>query len=272
MVVRTEGTSHREKYRSIDEPISRLIGEIKLRKYSRETGKAYISVAKEFLKSGKSAREFLMGHSNKSRSTVRNVYFALKFFHENVLNERFAEEMPLAKNSLKLPVVLNKEETKSIIEATDNLKHKVLLMSLYYAGMRLDEARNVEWEDIDFGRELVHVKKAKGGKERVVFLHPRLKDALKMYGVGEGPIFKSQRGGKYSKRTIQKIVGNAAVKAGIRKRATPHALRHSFATHLLESCADIRHIQKLLGHKNLQTTQVYTHVANKDVKKLANLL
>lgn len=94
-----------------------------------------------------------------------------------------------------------------------------------------------------------------------------------MYGIKEeGPIFVSQREGKYNKRTIQQIVKSASKKAGIKKRVTPHTLRHNFATHLLESGADIRYIQQLLGHKDLKTTQIYTYIANKDIKKIANLL
>jgi site-specific recombinase XerD len=106
-----------------------------------------------------------------------------------------------------------------------------------------------------------------------VFLHPKLKEIIQSYGVEKkGAVLKSQRGGRYNKATIQKIVVKAAEKAGVKKNVTPHTLRHCFATHLLEAGADIRYIQELLGHKNLQTTQIYTHVANKDVKKLANLL
>ncbi len=107
----------------------------------------------------------------------------------------------------------------------------------------------------------------------MVFLHKKLVDALKIYGINkEGTIFISQRGEKYNKRTIQQIIKSASKKAGLKKNVTPHTLRHSFATHLLESGADIRYIQQLLGHKDLKTTQIYTHVANKDIKKLANLL
>ena len=107
----------------------------------------------------------------------------------------------------------------------------------------------------------------------MVFLHKKLIDALRMYGTKEeGLIFVSQREGRYNKRTIQQIIKSAAKKAGIKKKVTPHTLRHSFATHLLEAGADIRYIQQLLGHKCLRTTQIYTHVANKDIKKLANLL
>ncbi len=264
-----ENLTPQERY----ELIGKLIEEIKLRKYSFETGKAYISVAKEFLKSGKTPREFLLSHTTKSRSTMRSVYFALKFFYENILNEKFDEKLPLAKKSLKLPVILNREEINKMIEAISNIKHRLVLMFLYYSGLRLDEVRNLKWQDIDFNREITHIKTTKGEKERIVFLHPKLKEMLRIYGINnQGLVFKSQRGGKLSKRTIQKIVKSAAKKSGIKKKATPHTLRHSFATHLLEAGCDIRHIQKLLGHKNIQTTQIYTHIANKDIKNLANLL
>ena len=139
--------------------------------------------------------------------------------------------------------------------------------------MRLDEVRNITWSDIDIDRETIHLKTAKGDKERVVFLHKRLIETMGILGIKEsGPIFISQRDEKYNKRTIQQIIKYVSRKTGIKKNVTPHTLRHSFATHLLESGADIRYIQQLLGHKDLKTTQIYTHVANKDYKKLANLL
>ena len=105
--------------------IGKLIEEIKLRKYSYQTGKAYISVVKRFLKSGKTPREFLLSYSNKSRSTMRGAYFALKFFYENVLNEKFDEKLPLAKKSLKLPLVLSREEIGRMMEVTTNIKHNL---------------------------------------------------------------------------------------------------------------------------------------------------
>jgi site-specific recombinase XerD len=147
-------------------------------------------------------------------------------------------------------------------------------MFLYYAGLRLDEIRNIKWTDLDFERELIHLKIAKGGRERVVFLHKRLQDTLKVYGLGdEGLIFIPESGrDRYNPRTIQQIVKKAAKKAKVKKHVTPHTLRHSFATHLLESGADIKYIQLLLGHRDIKTTQIYTHVANKDLTKLAQLL
>jgi hypothetical protein len=112
------------------ELIGKLIKEVKLRKYSYQTGKSYISVVKRFLKSRKTLREFLLSYSNKSRSTIRGAYFALKFFYENVLNEKFDEKLPLAEKSLKLPLVLSREEMSKIIEVATNLKHKLVLMKL----------------------------------------------------------------------------------------------------------------------------------------------
>jgi len=160
-----------------------------------------------------------------------------------------------------------------MIKSTNNIKHKIVIMFLYYAGLRLDETRNLKWQDIDFDREIIHLKTAKGDKERVVFLHKKLIDILKIYGINkEGLVFVSQRDKKYNKRTIQQIIKSVSKKVGIKKNVTPHTLRHSFATHLLEGGADIRYIQRLLGHKDLKATQIYTHVANKDIKRLADLL
>ena len=253
--------------------LDKLCEELRLRKYSKQTEKAYVNIIKNFLDSGKQPREYLLGYTDKSRSAIRSVYFALKFFYSNVLNQEFDEKIPLAKKDMKLPVVLSKEEINKMVEATINLKHRLILMFLYYTGMRLNELVNLKWEGIDFQRDVIHLKVTKGSRERVLFLHEKLKNFIVMLNLQkEGLIFLSNLGKKYDKRTVQVIVKNASKKAGIKKKVTPHTLRHSFATHLLDAGADIRHIQKLLGHKNLQTTQIYTHVSNKDINKLANLL
>ncbi len=253
--------------------VGRLIEEIKLRRYSFETGKTYIAVIQQFLRSGKTPREYLLAHSDRSQATMRTTFFALQFLYKDVLREPFAEELPLAKRSLKLPIVLGKEEVHAMLEKTVNHQHRLVLAFLYYAGLRLDEARNIHWDDIDLERGLIHLKITKGNKQRVVFLHEKVKELLDAAGwKKDGPVFFSNRGGLYNKRTIQQVVRQAARKAGIAKNVTPHTLRHSFATHLLEGGADIRYIQQLLGHKDLKTTQIYTHVANKDIKRLAGLL
>lgn len=257
----------------VDPSIIKLTEELKLRKYSPQTVKAYSSIIRTFLKSEKSPRDFLGKYTEKSRSCIRSVYFALKFFSEKVLHQSLNEDIPLAKNSQKLPAVLNKEEINQLFAVTYNLKHRLVLMLLYYSGMRLHELISLHWEDFDFERGTIHLKTTKGSKDRVLFLHEKLGDLIDSLSMaGTGQVFQSNRGKRYNQRSIQMIVRQAAHKAGIQKRVTPHTLRHSFATHLLEAGADIRSIQTLLGHKNLQTTQIYTHIANKDITKLAKLL
>jgi site-specific recombinase XerD len=254
--------------------IQKLQKELKLRKYSSQTKRLYSDIIERYLRSRRTPRDYLLSRSHRSRSTMRVYYFALKFYFEKVLNKKFNEDIPLVKKDKKLPMVLNKNEIYRMIDVTYNLKHKLVLMFLYYAGLRLDEARNLKWTDLDFERGLIHLKIAKGGKERVVFLHKRLQESLKVYGINtDGLIFTSKfSGGIYNSKTIQQIVKNAAHKTGLRKHVTPHTLRHTFATHLLEAGADIKYIQLLLGHKDIKTTQIYTHVANKDITKLAELL
>src|SRR3989304_9326624 len=117
MTDESKNYSPEEKYRLI----GKLIEEVKLRRYSYQTGKSYSSIVKDFLASGKLPREFLLSYTNKSKSTMRSAYFALKFFHENVLNTKFEEKLPLARKSLKLPLVLSKEEVNKMIDSTNNL-------------------------------------------------------------------------------------------------------------------------------------------------------
>lgn len=146
-----------------------------------------------------------------------SAYFALKFFYENVLDVKFAEKLPLARKSQKLPLVLSKEEIYSIIDSTDNIKHKAIIMFLYYAGLRLNELINIRWTDIDFEREIIHLKRAKGDKERIIFLHKKLIETLRVLGIkNKGSVFISQIGRKYSKRAIQQIIRSVSVKAGIK--------------------------------------------------------
>jgi len=250
-----------------------MIDEIRIRKYSYQTGKVYVSVVVRYLHSGMNPREFLLSQTDKSRSTMRVTYFSIKFFHENVLHERFDEAIPLVKKEKRLPVVLSRDEVQRMIDGTVNLRHRLLVATLYYSGMRLSEAVDLRWEDVDISRGVIHVKRGKGAKDRVVFLHPKV---CELFGLlptsGTGPVFETNRGGTYSRRAVQLIVADAARRSGINKRVSPHVLRHSFATHLLEGGADIRHIQGLLGHSSVRTTMGYAHVACSDMGSLAALL
>ena len=256
-----------------NQKIKLLERELDLRKHSNETKKKYVYYIKKFLQKDQSPKDFMEEYTAKSRNTMRSVYFALNFYYKNVLGANFNEKIPLAKKKLILPSVLNKPEITKMINKTDNLQHRLIIMFLYYAGLRLNEVRNLKWENIDFDRKIIQLKIAKGEHQRIIFLHNKLIENLNKFKVHrEGLIFESNRGKKYSKETIQKIIKQSVKRANIKKRTTPHTLRHSFATHLLEAGCDIRNIQKLLGHANLQTTQIYTHVANKDIKNLSNLL
>ncbi|MDO9537320.1 MAG: tyrosine-type recombinase/integrase [Thermoplasmata archaeon] len=255
--------------------IAKLVEEVKLRKYSPKTGRLYVSMVRRWLLSGDSARDFILSYSDASASTMRVANFALRFFFENVLREQFPMDIPLAGKDAKLPTVLSRDEAKAMLSGTENVKHRAIIGALYYGGLRLSEAINLTWEDLDFGRMLVQVKQAKGRKDRVVFLHLELKNLLDAHNSDnrEGLVFVSgYSGGKYNPKTVQLVVREAAARAKIKKHVTPHTLRHSFATHLLEGGADIRYIQKLLGHKDLKTTQIYTHVAETDMARLARML
>ena len=175
--------------------LKKLSEEIRLRKHSRQTEKSYTGLIANFLKSRIGAREFLLKYSGKSRSSMRGAYFALKFFHENVLRQKFDGNLPLAKNKAKLPIVLNRQEIRKMIESTLNLKHRLVLMFLYYTGMRLDEIVNLKWEDMDFQRGIIHLKTSKGEKERVIFFHEKLKSLIEYFNLRkEGFVFISNFG------------------------------------------------------------------------------
>ena len=247
--------------------------ELILRGYSSKTIKQYLNFVEKFIKSKKQPREFLLTYSDKSKSTMRNIYFILKFYYKNVLKKEFPKEIPKAKKEEKLPEVLNKEEINKLLNSTQNIKHKLILHLLYYAGLRLNELLNLKIEDLDFQRKVIHLKNTKSNKHRIIFLHEKIEEIIKQYEPAKkGLLLKSDRMTKYSQRTIQQIIKNLSKKCQITKKVTPHTLRHSFATHLLEAGCDIRYIQKLLGHKKLETTQIYTHIANKNIKNLAKLL
>jgi len=257
--------------------LERLDEELRLRKYSPATRRAYMGWVRRFLASGEDPdpRSFILSIAERSsRSTVRSAYFSLSFFYHNVLGREMDSSIPMAKRSGGLPIVLSREEVHRMLDVTINIKHKVLLMLMYYGGLRLSEARNIRWEDVDFDRGSIAVRHGKGDRDRFVFLHPNVASGLSVMGRRkEGTILLSSvSGGSYTPRGVQMIVSDISRKAGISKRVTPHTLRHSFATHLLEGGADIRYIQRLLGHKNIGTTQIYTHIADRDLKDLSALL
>ena len=162
-----------------------------------------------------------------------------------------------------------------LMEHTNNIKHKCIVGLLYSSGLRRGELLNLLVTDIDSKRMMVHIKNAKGNKDRYSILSPSILDDLKVYYKEHRPtnyLFESPKGDRYSGTSVLNIVEMAAKKAGIARKVTPHMLRHSFATHLLENGTDIRHIQLLLGHSSTKTTEIYTHVANRSFMDIKDLL
>lgn len=253
-----------------------LVRELKLRNYSPKTIKSYVRYNSDFLIfTGKSPRDitaedikkYLYNIAEKSsESTLSVAYNALLFYYKTVFHRSFFVHLPHPKTQKRLPVVLSKQEVYSMICATENKKHRTMLQLLYGAGLRVSELTHLRMRDIDTYRNTIHVVSGKGNKDRYVMLPEVLRDTMKTQMRIKKPedfLFTSYDGGSMTTTTVQKIVSVAAQRACAQKEVTPHTLRHSFATHLLESGADIRYIQELLGHSKIATTQIYTHVARR---------
>ena len=201
---------------------------------------------------------------------------AVKFYYERVLGGNrkvYTVERPRTEKTL--PVVLSADEVGELLKATDNLKHKAILMLAYSAGLRLGELINVKISDIDSKRMQIRVAQAKGKKDRYTLLSVRLLKVLRAYFVEYKPkewLFEGATGMQYSARSIQQILRDAVKKSGIKKKISVHTLRHSFATHLLESGTDLRYIQSLLGHSSSKTTEVYTHITTKGFDQIQSPL
>lgn len=198
--------------------------------------------------------------------------FAITFFFKTVLNTSI--NLPRPKRNKKLPEILTREEIKSIINATTNIKHKLILKMLYGCGLRVSEVTALKKQDINFNESLIHIHLAKNKKDRFVKIPDSVKNELQSYwNISQDEILHpSQRGGKLTIATIHAIVEKTAKKAGIKKEVYPHLLRHSFATHLLESGTGLRIIQKLLGHSDIKTTQVHTQISQQSIKNVRSPL
>ncbi len=189
---------------------------------------------------------------------------AIKFYYEQVLHrQKMFFDIPRPKKPLLLPKSLNQQEVKRLFKATENLKHRMILQLCYGMGLRVSEVVNLKIADIDSYAMRVHIYHGKGKKDRFVNLPKSILQDLRAYYrqyLPKGFLFEGQHGGQYSVRSIQLVFKAAMQKAGIIKKVGVHGLRHSYATHLLEQGTDITCIQKLLGHNDIRTTQIYTHV------------
>ena len=254
--------------------LKKLEVELKLRGFSKNTIEAYLRYNKKFLEyikdskvSEEKIKEYLAeliskGLSAKSLNLVRA---ALLFYYNQVLGYNFEVKTP--KIEKKLPIVLTKNEIKKLLEYSTSKKSKLIIKTLYSTGLRVSELVNLKVNDIQEG--FIIVKKGKGNKQRKTIIDENLKKDLLL--IADKYVFHN-KGKPLTPRNIQKIISETAKRAGINKKVTPHVLRHSFATHLLESGTNIRVIQELLGHENLQTTQIYTHISEEELSKVKNPL
>ncbi|MEW5761402.1 MAG: site-specific tyrosine recombinase/integron integrase [Candidatus Thermoplasmatota archaeon] len=262
--------------------------ELVARSYSAKTIKSYIHYNEIFLKivkklpgeiTNEHVRNFLVYLAERkgvATSSLNIAINALRFYYGEVLKREFVYEIMRPKKDRKLPVVLSQEEVGKILAVITNLKHKAILMLTYSAGLRVSEVIKLKIEDIDSHRKLIHIKGAKGRKDRYTLLSDVAMRTLKLYIESYRPqpwLFPSRNVNSHiTTRTAQRIFEDACKNAGINKDVSIHSLRHSFATHLLESGVDLRYIQELLGHKSSKTTEIYTHVSNRDLSRIKNPL
>jgi len=216
----------------------------------------------------------LIQKQNMSVSQQNQRINAIKFYFEKILGRgKEYYDIYRPKKEFKLPKVLSNNEIKKILDSCNNIKHYCILILIYSAGLRRSELIQLKISDIDSERMVLNIRGSKGKKDRISLLSENVLLKLRNYYKEYKPkeyLFEGLKGGKYSATSIAKILKNAAKKGGITKNVTPHMLRHSFATHLLEQGTDLRYIQELLGHNSSKTTEIYTHVSKKAIDQIRN--
>ncbi len=258
---------------------------IEIQRYSNSTKKIYRFHIKKFLKfcNGKPEQDkildYLQSLKSYKASSLNIAKYSIIYFFNNILNQEIIIKIPKIKREQLLPKVIDKDIIIKMIDVTKNLKHKILIELLYSSGLRLGEIVKVRWEDIDFENRIIRVNYGKGNKDRNSILSERVVRDLviyrnKRYNKDNPFVFDSlQRPHTHiCKRTVEAVIDNAKKKLGINYPVFPHMMRHSLATHLVEKDVNLRKIQSLLGHSNLNTTQIYTKVAKNDLINIKNPL
>lgn len=257
---------------------SKIVKECKRRRLSPRTCKTYIYCIDRFLKfteksldkiSKKDVRLFLetLSEKNLAGNTMNTYHMAIRFLFENVLKKRMWIDIKYSKVPKRLPDVLSKEEIRKLIDAVKNPKHSLMVSFMYSSGLRISELLNLKIQDLELEKNYGYVRNGKGGKDRLIVLSknliPAIKRLIQIENLEEKDyLFKSNRGKKYSAKSVEKILKKAGKISGIKKRIHPHLLRHSFATHLIENGYDVTNVQAILGHKSPETTLIYTHIAS----------
>ncbi|HDQ22970.1 MAG TPA: integrase [Candidatus Uhrbacteria bacterium] len=260
--------------------------ELNYRNYSPQTVDSYLGCLKDFFAYlGENydkydefkVKEYLVKKKEAGRAgQTINVYInAIKFFYENIAKIPFKINLHYSRKPKRLPIVLSREEINKIIKSIKNNKHRLMIALAYGAGLRVSEVVRLKLADFNFSQSSIHIKQSKGAKDRITVVPEKLKNDLLNICAGKSPsdyVFESEHGGRLAERTIQIIFERARNNAKIERPATFHSLRHSFATHLLENGVDVRYVQELLGHQNIRTTQIYTHLTNLAMKNIKSPL
>ena len=256
----------------------RYLQDLRLRNYAPKTLQTYVECVSLFARYFKRSPEhlgpkhireyqlYLVEEKKCSWSRFNQTVCALRFLYRNTLGRDWAiSHIPFPRKQKKLPVVLSREEVAQFLAAIRRLKYRTILSLCYGAGLRISEALHLQVSDIDSKRMVIRVRQAKGHKVRYVMLSPMLLELLREYWKADRPtswLFPGRpKDRPLDATSLQHACQRARSDSGITKPVTPHTLRHSFASHLLEAGANIRTIQLLLGHNSLQTTAVYTHVS-----------
>jgi len=272
----------------------RMLEELQRRNYSPATTRGYVLAVRQFAEYFEKSPEqmgaeevrrfqlYLLKERKLAPGTVAIRMSALRFLYKKTLKRRDLtfDDLVFPKTPKKLPVILSPEEVTRMIEATQNLMHRTILMVLYGTGMRRTEASLLKVSDIDNERMVIHIRQGKGSRDRDVPLIPKLLGALREYWRWKKPkdyLFPSPEGWRGSEqpisdKTVWYACRQAAARAGITKTIGPHTLRHSFATHLMEAGTDLRTIQLLLGHAHLEHTTVYLHLSHRHLHAAINPL
>jgi site-specific recombinase XerD len=265
----------------------RMVEDLRLAGFSPTTSRIYLHYAKYFTRhfmrspnemGEREVRSFLLhllDERQLSHNSYRQCYAALKFLYEVTLRRSFeVASIPRHRGKPRLPVVLSGTEVQGLLDAFHNLKHRTIAMVMYAGGLRVSEACSLKLDDIDSKRMLIHVREGKGGHQRCVMLSKKLLSTLRTYWRQDRPresLFPG-KSGHLGPAAVRTAVHRAAADAGLRKRVSPHVLRHSFATHLLETGTDLRVVQALLGHRHLQMTARYTKISTRHLQRIRSPL
>jgi integrase/recombinase XerD len=279
---------YRNRKQELEKCPEAYLAKLEMKQYAEATAKTYLSMFEKFIDFYKKTKlnkldendikEFISNYAkqNVSKSFLNQLINSIKFYYEvvnDMPNRYYHIDRPFKDQTL--PKVISKEEILSMIKQTKNIKHRCIIELLYSAGLRRSELLNLKLKDIDSKRMIIKVEKAKGNKDRQTLLSKTVLKDLRKYFKEYKPsnyLFEGQSKDKYSSSSVLKIVKRAAKNAKIIQPVTPHMLRHSFATHLLEAGTDIRVIQTILGHNSIKTTEIYAHVATNKIKSIKNPL